>query len=313
MSISFVSQNIWPQITKAVRSAKRPCDVAVAYFGTGAPQLLPLPRGSRLVVDASDRAVSSGQTNPSDLLAMMKRGVQVFTVPNLHAKVYVLGRNALIGSANVSNHSATQLLEALLHTTDAKIIASTRKYIRSLCLHELTPTLITRLKKLYRPPHMPGGKRRKSKTSSNADQPALPRLLLAQLELQNWSTRDQMLHDTGLKIAKKRREHPQSYELESFRYIGKCPFQKGDVVNQITNEGDNQVLVTPPGNVRYVRSRKDPNKQVSFVYLERPANKRRKSVKQLTKRLGRKFGVLLCRNGLVRNRVEVQTLLNTQP
>jgi len=36
MSTTFVSQDVWPQLTKAVRGSRQPCAVAVAYFGAGA-------------------------------------------------------------------------------------------------------------------------------------------------------------------------------------------------------------------------------------------------------------------------------------
>lgn len=62
MSTAFITQDVWPQLTKAARGSRQRCAVAVTYFGGGASRLLPLCRGSRLVVDASERAVSSGQT-----------------------------------------------------------------------------------------------------------------------------------------------------------------------------------------------------------------------------------------------------------
>jgi len=49
--------------------------MAVAYFGKGASRLLPLTAGSRLVVDASECAVASGQTCPADLIKLVARGV----------------------------------------------------------------------------------------------------------------------------------------------------------------------------------------------------------------------------------------------
>jgi len=95
MTTAFLSRDIWPQLTKAARDSRQRCAVAVAYFGKGASRLLPLGKGSRLVVDASERSVASGQTCPADLIKLVKRGVAVYGVPNLHAKVFVLGRNGL--------------------------------------------------------------------------------------------------------------------------------------------------------------------------------------------------------------------------
>ena len=78
------------------------CFVAVAYFGTGASKLLPLRKGSTLIVDMSQAAVGSGQTNPSEILKLVNRGVDVHSVNNLHAKVFAVGNQAFVGSTNVS-------------------------------------------------------------------------------------------------------------------------------------------------------------------------------------------------------------------
>jgi hypothetical protein len=309
MSTVLITQDIWLQLTKAVRGSRQQCAVAVAYFGAGASRLLPLRRGSRLVVDASDRAVASGQTCPADLIKLVKRGVAVYSVPNLHAKVFVLGRAAFIGSANVSSRSASQLVEAVVRTTEPSAVRAARQFVQDLCLHELTPTVLKRLTKIYRPPLVPGGKRGKRTAKASFRRPTLPRLMLAQLHLEDWSERDQAMHDAALLVAKKRREHPRSFELESFRQTGKCPYQRGDVVIQVTDEGGGSILVTPPGNVLHVRTRHDKNRQVSFVYLERSA-RRRRPVKTLARALGRGALKRLRRDGIIRDSAFAQALLN---
>ena len=62
MSVRLLEGDIWPEITRAVRKAPGRCDVAVAYLSRAS--LLPMTRGSRLVVDMSERAVRSSQTSP---------------------------------------------------------------------------------------------------------------------------------------------------------------------------------------------------------------------------------------------------------
>lgn len=309
MSTVFVCQNVWPQLTKAVRRARQRCDVAVADFGAGASRLLPLPKGSRLVVDASERAVASGQTCPADLIKLVKRGVVVYSVPNLHAKVFVLGSAAYIGSANVSRHSASQLVEAVIRTTESGAVSAARKFVRQHFLHELTPTVLRRLAKLYRPPRFPGGKRGKRKQTTTSKQPSLPRLFLAQLRLQDWPEKDQAMHDVEIVVAKKRQEHPRSFELESFRHTGKCGYRRGDVLIQVTDEGSGRVLVSPPGNVLHVRTRRDGSRRVSFVYLEHPA-RRRRPVNALARTLGQGASKRLRRNWAVRNPAFARALLN---
>ena len=74
------------------------------------------------MVDASERAVASGQTCPADLNKLLNKGVAIYSVPNLHAKVFALGRAAYIGSVNVSNRSALQLIEAAVRTTEPRAV-----------------------------------------------------------------------------------------------------------------------------------------------------------------------------------------------
>ncbi len=310
MSTVFITRNIWPQLTKTVRGSRHRCAVAVAYFGAGASRLLPLPKSSLLVVDASEHAVACGQTSPADLIALVSRGVAVYSVPNLHAKVFVLGRAAYIGSANVSVRSASQLVEAVVRTTEPSAVGAARQFVQEHCLHALTPTVLKRLSKLYRPPLVSGGSRGKKVAGHTLHRPTLPRLLLAQLTLEDWSERDQALHDAALPVAERRRQHPQSYELESFRWPGKCPYQRGDIVVQITNEGGGSFLAAPPGNVLHVRTRQDGNRKVSFVYLERPV-RRRRPVKTLARVLGPGALKRLRRNGMIRNAAFARALLNT--
>ncbi len=308
MSTVFVSQKLWPELSKAVGRAKKHCGVAVAYFGAGASRFLPLERGSRLVVDASERAVASGQTCPADLLKLVKRGVVVYSVPNLHAKVFVLGKTAYVGSTNVSSRSASHLVEAVLRTTEPSAFQAARKFVEDLCLHELTPEVLKQLGKLYRPPLIAGSKRKQRRNAESAMRPTLPRLFLAQLHLMEWSDRDQALHDAGLVVARRRREHPRTFELTSFRVAGRCRYEPGDVVVQVTHESAGKALVSPPANVLHVRRRQDGKGHVAFVYLEH-ASRRRREVGMLANQLGRGSLRQLRRDGLVRDKSFARSLL----
>jgi hypothetical protein len=58
--------------------------------------------------------------------------VEVHSVENLHAKVFVAGARALVGSTNVSFTSATGLVEALLETSDREPVRQCRDCVKSL-------------------------------------------------------------------------------------------------------------------------------------------------------------------------------------
>jgi hypothetical protein len=148
---SLITTRVWQQLSQVAREANHPAHVAVAYFGSGASQLLPLPAASLLVVDASASAVRSGQTCPTDLLSLHCRGVRIHSFCNLHAKVYAFNDVAFIGSANVSRHSESVLLEAMLLTRRKAEVYAARSFVKSLCAVELNADDLARLAKLYRP------------------------------------------------------------------------------------------------------------------------------------------------------------------
>jgi hypothetical protein len=116
----FLTLKIWPRLTELATKSKQSW-VAVAYLGNGATKLLPLKAGGRLVVDLSENAVKSGQTSPYEILKFIARGVNVSSVGNLHAKIFVFRDNAFVGSANASSHSANALIEAKRKLGDSKI------------------------------------------------------------------------------------------------------------------------------------------------------------------------------------------------
>lgn len=296
MIAAFLGPSVWSHITKAVRANADRCDVAVAYFGKGASRLLPLTSGSRLIVDASEPAVASGQTCPADLLKLVKRGVHVYSVANLHAKVFVLGRSAYIGSNNVSQRSSSQLVEATVRVTDALTVRAARSFVRGYCLEELGPKWLAHLATLYRPPRMGCSERKAAVRSRRSGDSAV---VLAQLVDTGWSTEEQAVHDAALPVARKRREHRHGFQLDRFLWDGTKPVcQRGDVVMQVTADRNGRRLVSAPGKVLLVRTGKVGRRRVSFVFLERRA-RRRWRIESMANAVGCRKDILL-RSGQVR-------------
>jgi hypothetical protein len=309
LTTSLFHQGVWSMLTQATKASSHRSDVAVAYFGQGASRLLPLRKGSRLVVNASEAAVRSGQTHPNDLIALQNKGVRVYSVGNLHAKVFLLGNTVYIGSANVSNRSADRLVEAVIRTTDKSALVAARQFVRALCLQELTPTVLRRLQVIYRPPLIPGEKSSNRKLRKESDEASVPRVLFAHNKYVEWSDQDDARHDAALNVAKRRREHPRSFELTSFNFKGKCPYRRGDVVVETLPERQG-IMFSAPANVLHVRSWSDGSRVTSFIYMERPIRPRR-SIRRLAKQLGRGAMKRLHRNGLVRDKSFGKAILNS--
>jgi hypothetical protein len=291
MSTELVTGQVWPRLTGACREARQRGLVAVAYFGKGAAKLVPLRAGSKLVVDASDNAVKSGQTHPADLLELHAKGVRIFSYPNLHSKVYVLDRTAAIGSANASQNSSRTLLEAVVLTNDRLVVTEARAFVVSIAKNELGP-----LQKIYRPPRLPSlgmlGASRKS-----ARQVPVPNIRAVHLVDQHWSNRDRVEQEAGEKIAERYREHGRSWKTECFRWLGPHSFKHKERVLMITRKGARQ-LVDPPGKVLCTRSYATGKGRATFIYLEL-RHRRRRDLKSVAKHLGRSAMKRLARSGVL--------------
>jgi hypothetical protein len=206
---------------------------------------------------------------------------------------------------NASSLSAETLIEAGVSTTEPGAVAGVRDFVRDNSLQQLTPQTTKKLSAIYRSPRIPTPHRRHGKARARSGPP----LRLAQLVLQDWSDADQNAHDVAEKTARKKRKHPKAYELESFRLTGRCRYVEDDVVIQVTNEGNDRVYVSPPGNVLHTTTRRTKRGRVSFVYLERPGYQNRRQLRKLAKWLGRGALKKMRRDGLVRNRKFANSLL----
>ena len=295
---AFVADSVWEQLKKIARDSQRPADVAVAYFGQGAATLLPLPKGSRLVVDASEQAVKSGQTHPDDLASLVRRGVRVYSVLNLHAKVFVFGGTAFVGSANVSRRSASMLVEAAIMTTEREVVKTARKFVQDLCLNRLGPEELDRLQGLYRPPKIIGNRSTQRRKKTQKVKPELPRVLLAQLELKEPPEGSESAEEAGRNAARKQLEQPRKHALEDFWWPSPCPYKLGDIVVQVLNEGNNRRMVSSPGKVVYMRKWRGSRRGCTFVYVELPRRKR-VALDRLARRMGRGAKEKLSRGGRV--------------
>lgn len=305
MATTLLTKHIWRKLTAATKTRAKP-QVAVAYFGQGAAKLLPLPKGSRIVVDASEGAVKSGQTCPAELIKLPEKGVRIYSRKNLHAKIFVFGSKVFVGSANASLHSARVLREAMLVTADRKAVAAAQQFIRELSVQEIGPKTLSRLEKLYRPPRLPGRGRKRSK-EAQANSNDLPRVRLAQLSLIDPPVESEAAEETGRETALKRMRMPKRYELEQFWHGGTPPFARGDIVIQVEDQGDGRYLVSPPGTVVNLRKWRGAKRKLTFIYVEVPP-RRRISLAKLAKTLGRGWKKRLHRGGPVRRDLAQQLL-----
>lgn len=106
---------------------------AVAYVGEGAAELVPVKAGDTVVVNGSRNAVASGATSARVLRTWFENDVHVYVHETLHAKVFVVGRTAFVGSANLSARAAHDgTVEAAVESTDPALVADAREFVRRL-------------------------------------------------------------------------------------------------------------------------------------------------------------------------------------
>src|SRR5436190_15520236 len=146
--LKLLTLQLWPRLKELAHRADRAC-AAVPFFSQGGAQRLPLKDGDLLVTRFDDSAIKSGVTDPREILKLVKRGVSVHSVSNLHAKVYVFGESAIVGSANVSALSE-RLVEAAVESNDEIVVRACRQWIESLTGDVIEPEYAEAKIPLYR-------------------------------------------------------------------------------------------------------------------------------------------------------------------
>lgn len=93
------STNYRDELERLISDASK-IDIAVAFWGTGAENLL-IGSGKKIRILCN---LTSGGTNPEVIRALQEAGVHVRHSPSLHAKVVLGDSHAILGSANMSSN-----------------------------------------------------------------------------------------------------------------------------------------------------------------------------------------------------------------
>jgi hypothetical protein len=94
------SKNYLHKLSALIDGSER-VDVAVAFWGEGSDALLALPENKAVRVVCN---LLSGGTNPEPIAQLLRQGVNVRQLDDLHAKVVLGTGGALVGSANFSTN-----------------------------------------------------------------------------------------------------------------------------------------------------------------------------------------------------------------
>jgi hypothetical protein len=247
------NDSLWREILSHVRDSG-PVLVAIAYFGSGGAELLPLKRGDRLVVDMSLQAVKQGATNPAEIRKLLQRGVKVFSRGALHAKFIVAGKTLIASSANVSSNSKNQLDEAGIITSEAMAVARARAFFEALCTEPIRPEYLKQCIKAYNPPKF------KAMVARNGGAGARKRVVQARVwflgGLKNLNLPEHVKKSIARveRKAERKLRRPQKTSVTWVRFEKRPKFldyvRDGDWVIECTTDGGPR-YVTAPAQVLY--------------------------------------------------------------
>lgn len=258
----ILTDNIWQQIAPLTKKSSKKI-AALAYVSSA--DFVFFQEGDILVCDASDQAIHSGETSASVLSKFYNAGAQIYSYPNLHAKVMIFGRNVLIGSCNLSLSSAQVLRELAILTTDSSTRSQAVAYIHAIkdTSSLLEETILKRLLKI------PVVKRK-----------ALQRVKRSPIHLGNrtWIISTYNLNpdryqneETFVEKAEKevrKKIHDPYVDVSWSRWTGKTAFRslarEGDTIIGMNSErGSNRITASAPAAIL---KRQDHDKWTRFYY-----------------------------------------------
>jgi hypothetical protein len=280
MKNKLLTADVWTRIRKLSQCRGRRY-VAVPFLGVGARKQLALGRGDVLVVRFDAPTVKAGATDPREILHYLRKGVSVHSIENLHAKVFVLGRTAIIGSTNISRSSENTLVEAAVETTDSGVVGAARTFVNSLRGDIVEPQFAKRMLKLYKAPRPP-------RKPPSAPPPKQSILWAVPLVQEDWEDEDYRQEKFAKAEARKRLEKPRLFGVEDFLWYGGRfldHVKLGQRVMMCTDVGK-RTMVTPPGRVIAVRRYKHKRSRRMIVCLAIRQKLRRKELRQFVKTLG---------------------------
>lgn len=276
--IELLTTDLWRQLKDQAKGTPYRSFVAVAFLGRDASSRLPLNKGSVLVINCDETTVRTGLTDPKEIARFLKSGVKVFNLGTLHAKVFVIGRRAFVGSSNVS-HTSEGLDEAAILATDRRLVDSCREFVKSLAVEPISLKEAQRLVPLFgtaRKPTFPKGiKRPRNVTQRHYDTWAL-----RTVPDDNPDDDDEDADDKGMQDAL-RELTSDEYLVERTRWpVDGSRFasfvKKGDWIVKIHEESPRSVFLQPPERVVNIRRYKKGRRMM--IHLERKKWLRDKAV-----------------------------------
>jgi len=270
----ILTDNVWKQIARQACKEKRKY-AAIAYVSND--QYVRFGKGDILVCDVSDQAIRTGETSPAVLLRFFKAGAQLFSRPNLHAKIMVFGKNVLIGSCNLSDSSATSLREAALLSSRSVIRSQAVAFIHR-SREEAEPIdrhFLERIRKIKVLRRRPVSLVRRSRARPLGNRTWVVRT--EDLDPNRFKDEEKWV-ERAVKEVKQRLADPES-EISWIRWTGHDGFRKlakeGDtIIDMGSSQRGKRVVVSAP---TAILKRQDRQKKWTRFYFEVTKGRRKMS------------------------------------
>jgi hypothetical protein len=142
---------LWDRIKTLSENKTKQTVVVSPYIGSNVNNMIAFKPGDFLISSITEANVKQGNVNPSSLEYLKMQGVRIFSINNLHSKIYYFNDSVVVCSANLSENSKNNLVESGIWTDDQETLKSVLEDLRLLCKEEVNLEFIRSLKTSYNP------------------------------------------------------------------------------------------------------------------------------------------------------------------
>jgi hypothetical protein len=292
------SEHLWRELRGLARRSSARRLIAVPFVGKGASGLLPLRRDDALLCALTLANCRAGAVCPAELRKLRRRGVRLYQQPNLHAKVFLFGRSAIVGSPNLSVYSKDNLDEAALLVSDTRCVRDVRLWFQERLTEPVSPGWLDKCEKAYRPPRVIG---LRGQRLGNQNRFGGRKVWIVGVKETDFPKDEDAAYRAGEAAARTRLSRPRRMDIEPIRWAHADGLSErveaGDLMIQVFDYADARGRrVLPVGKVLGVkRLRSKRGGLAHYVYLELPKEYRTLAWAGF-KRECRSFGLRLRRN-----------------
>jgi hypothetical protein len=264
----FLNQeSLWPKLKELARVCQQRKLVAVPYIGKDGAKPLGLRKGDVLICALTEANAKGGLVYPEEIARLRRKGVKVYVQDHLHAKVYLIGRAAIVCSANLSQTSINNLDEAGLLIIDQKVTPTIRDWFEERMGQEVTPEWLEHCKSVYEPPKGEG-------MTSNGRKSKRVRTGMWLIGVDDMEFPDDELAacKSGRREAKKHLRRGRGYEINDIRWTDHSRnfpnmAKRGDLLIQVYMHSGGQVVVCPHGKLLGKKRLTRNGRPITYLYL----------------------------------------------